>query len=107
MPNVNGMKFPYTPMGMRQAELMKRKMMMNAKIGKELKEVPAGKDGAGLRALSKSVRNNMGYARRGKEMKYGYGGAKKPRTMQEYYAGGTPSMDKKGRRIPGMFDGMM
>ena len=34
MPNVNGMKFPYTPMGMKQAELMKRKMMMTAKIGK-------------------------------------------------------------------------
>ena len=49
----------------------------------------------------------MGYARRGQEMKYGYGGTKKPRTMKEYYGGGSPSMDKRGRRIPGMFDGMM
>ena len=100
MPNVNGMKFPYTPMGMKQADLMKRRMMMNAKIGKELKEVPGGKDGAGLRALPKSVRNNMGYARYGTSVK-------KPRTMKEYYGGGSPSMDKRGRRIPGMFDGMM
>ena len=94
------MKSPMDMMGMRDKNLMKRKMMMNAKIGKELKEVPGGKDGAGLRALPKSVRNNMGYA------KYG-ASVKKPRTMKEYYGGGSPSMDKRGRRIPGMFDGMM
>jgi hypothetical protein len=98
MPNVNGMKFPYTPMGMKQAELMKRKMMMTAKIGKELKEVPA--NNKGLSKLPTSVRNKMGYAKYGTSVK-------KPRTMKEYYGGGSPSMDKRGRRIPGMFDGMM
>ena len=113
MPNVNGMNFPYTPMGMKQAELMKRRAMMTAKIGKELKQVPSGKDGAGLRALPASVRNKMGYARRGKEIKYQPGGQpgdgkdKKPKTMMQYYAGGTPAVNRRGKRIPGMFEGNM
>jgi hypothetical protein len=108
-----GYKNPMNMMGMRDENLMKRKMMMTAKIGKELKQVPSGKDGAGLRALPASVRNKMGYARRGKEMKYQGGGApgdgkdKKPKTMMQYYAGGTPAVNKRGKRIPGMFEGNM
>jgi len=63
-----------------------------AKYGKEFKDIPAGNKG--LVKLPTAVRNNMGYAKRGKEIK-------------DYYGGGSnmaPSMDKKGRRIPGMFD---
>ena len=100
------MKSPMDMMGMRDKNLMKRKLMMTAKIGKELKEVPAGKDGAGLRALPKSVRNKMGYAARGYEKKYQGGGAPgdgKPKKKEQYGYGGTPTM-YKGKRVPGMFD---
>mgnify|MGYP003120092122 CR=1 FL=1 len=45
-----------------------RRAKDKAQKGKELKEVPPGKEGAGLRALSRSVRNNMGYARYGYSM---------------------------------------
>ena len=107
------MKSPMDMMGMRDKNLMKRRAMMTAKIGKELKQVPSGKDGAGLRALPASVRNKMGYARRGKEIKYQPGGQpgdgkdKKPKTMMQYYAGGTPAVNRRGKRIPGMFEGNM
>ena len=100
------MKSPMDMMGMRDKNLMKRKLMMTAKIGKELKEVPAGKDGAGLRALPKSVRNKMGYAARGYEKKYQGGGAPgdgKPKKKGQYGYGGTPTM-YKGKKVPGMFD---
>lgn len=100
------MKSPIDMMGMRNENLMKRKKIMTARIGKELKEVPAGKDGAGLRALPKSVRNKMGYAARGYEKKYQGGGAPgdgKPKKKEQYGYGGTPTM-YKGKRVPGMFD---
>ena len=61
------------------------------KAGGSLKSVP--KSNKGLSKLPKSVRNKMGYAKKGKEMK-------------DYYGGGSnmaPAMDKRGRRIPGMF----
>ena len=61
------------------------------KAGGSLKAVP--KSNKGLSKLPKSVRNKMGYAKKGKEMK-------------DYYGGGSnmaPAMDKRGRRIPGMF----
>ncbi len=65
-----------------------------AKYGKEFKDIPAGKEGAGLRALSKSVRNNMGYAKRGKE--YGHGGmmAMDPRKKTMF----------RGVPVPGMYN---
>ena len=100
------MKSPMDMMGMRDKNLMKRKLMMTVKIGKELKEVPAGKDGAGLRALPKSVRNKMGYAARGYEKKYQGGGAPgdgKPKKKGQYGYGETPTMNK-GKKVPGMFD---
>ena len=61
------------------------------KAGGSLKAVP--KSNKGLSKLPKSVRNKMGYAKKGKEMK-------------DYYGGGSqmaPAMDQRGRRIPGMF----
>ena len=61
------------------------------KAGGSLKAVP--KSNKGLSKLPKSVRNKMGYAKKGKEMK-------------DYYGGGSqmaPAMDQRGRKIPGMF----
>ena len=61
------------------------------KAGGSFKAVP--KSNKGLSKLPKSVRNKMGYAKKGKEMK-------------DYYGGGSqmaPAMDQRGRRIPGMF----
>jgi hypothetical protein len=46
---------------------------MSYKVG-GMKEVPAGKEGAGLRALPKSARNNMGYKKEGGMKKKMMGG---------------------------------
>ena len=53
-----------------------------------LKAVPKGKKGNGLRALPASARNNMGYAKRGREY-YGGGSAPRKRMMGYGDGGGT------------------
>ena len=47
------------------------------RIVKELKKVPSGKKGKGLKKLPKKVRNKMGYMKSGGRAGFGSGGAAK------------------------------
>ena len=58
------------PLGRTKRDAKKR-------IVKELKKVPSGKKGKGLKKLPKKVRNKMGYMKSGGRAGFGSGGAAK------------------------------